>query len=271
MLVLAYAIHLGVEVDYKTYYRQEPSWGHTAELSFCILFACDLFIRMALAQGQFITGTGRWWNLLDSITVFLFVAKFLVENELLETSSSAFRIVRMFRVFRIIWAVRASLAHSSQLRQFRILLESLSESMNLAPCWERFIVLWKLVSPMSGKDLLSQSQALNPNLLADGLTEECSSLAPDPDFRQCIHLQSGFHGRQLVLVPQSADRARVPQVWISEELYHDPSPDTIQWLFVGLPGRSSVSVVPRFCGSRCFLQRPRAHFPGYVRGRGVSG
>ncbi|CAE7691269.1 SCN11A [Symbiodinium sp. CCMP2592] len=132
VLVLAYAISLGFEIDFKTSYRQEPSWGHTVELSFCIIFLCDLLVRMALAKRQFFTGRGRWWNLLDTVTVVLFVAKFLVaSNSLLENLSSAFRILRMVRLFRILWALRVGLAHSSQLRQFRILLESLSESMNV--------------------------------------------------------------------------------------------------------------------------------------------
>ncbi|CAE7656567.1 Scn8a, partial [Symbiodinium microadriaticum] len=102
VLVLAYAIYLGVEIDYKTYYRQEPSWAHTADVCFCILFVCDLLIRMALARGRFVTGTGRWWNLLDTVTVILFVANLLVlDNELLETSSTAFRNVLLWLLILI--------------------------------------------------------------------------------------------------------------------------------------------------------------------------
>ena len=118
---------------------------------------------------------------------------------------------------------------------------------------------------MQGKDpLFSQSQALNLNLLADGpkpqtlnLPEECSIVAPDPDLRQCVHLQSGLHGGQLASVPQSGDRARVPEVRISEEQHYDSSPDTVQRLPLGRPGGSSGSVSSGFSGFRYFPQPPR--------------
>ncbi|CAE7691220.1 CACNA1F [Symbiodinium sp. CCMP2592] len=130
--VLCYAISVGVVIDYQSTYREEPVWAHSLELSFCIIFVCELVLRLALAQRRFITGKRRWWNLLDTLAVSLMVLRFLIAtSELLGTLSTALRIVRMVRVFRILWVLRAALASSSQLRQFRILLESLTESMNV--------------------------------------------------------------------------------------------------------------------------------------------
>jgi len=77
LLVVIYAICVGVEIHYTSKEKSEPTWARTVETAFCCFFSVDLLIRICIERERFATGCGPRWaktvfqNVLDVIQVII--------------------------------------------------------------------------------------------------------------------------------------------------------------------------------------------------------
>lgn len=60
LLVVIYAVCLGVEIHHTSMSRSEPTWAWTLETAFCAFFSVDLLIRICMERKRFFTGRGSW-------------------------------------------------------------------------------------------------------------------------------------------------------------------------------------------------------------------
>ena len=140
-IVLIYALSLGVEIHYASLYRAEPSWGRQMEILFCILFGLDLLIRICMERRLFCTGSRRWWNLLDSLSLTFLVIAQVEGSRALGNISAFIRMGRMLRLARCLWTFKNALAKWTHLRQLRVLLTSMTESIKIM-IWLVLLVLF---------------------------------------------------------------------------------------------------------------------------------
>jgi hypothetical protein len=61
LLVVIFAICVGVEIHYTSMNRSEPKWARTLETAFCCFFSVDLLIRICIERERFATGCGPRW------------------------------------------------------------------------------------------------------------------------------------------------------------------------------------------------------------------
>lgn len=60
LLVMIYAVCLGVEIHHTSMSRSEPTWARTLDTAFCAFFSVDLLIRICMERKRFFTGCGSW-------------------------------------------------------------------------------------------------------------------------------------------------------------------------------------------------------------------
>ena len=58
LLVVIFAICVGVEIHFTSMNRSEPTWARNLEMAFCGIFSVDLLIRICIERERFGTGCG---------------------------------------------------------------------------------------------------------------------------------------------------------------------------------------------------------------------
>lgn len=104
--------------------RSEPKWARTLETAFCCFFSVDLLIRICIERERFATGSRRWWNLVDSVSLSLLLFA------LIERSRTLGNFVAMQRVGRLMRLPRC-FAKWAQLQELRIMLGCMAESFKV--------------------------------------------------------------------------------------------------------------------------------------------
>eukprot|EP00747_Dinoflagellata_sp_TGD_P214096 gnl/TRDRNA2_/TRDRNA2_86988_c0_seq1.p1 gnl/TRDRNA2_/TRDRNA2_86988_c0~~gnl/TRDRNA2_/TRDRNA2_86988_c0_seq1.p1 ORF type:complete len:371 (+),score=33.42 gnl/TRDRNA2_/TRDRNA2_86988_c0_seq1:44-1114(+) len=122
------AVHLCEEV---------PLFSHTVNVCFCLLFTCELVLRMCAHGWRFFCMEGWRWHYFDCLVVSMQVVEELVPQVLgwIGHSSSILRVMRMLRLFRILRFGR--LFHI--VTPLRMLLVSILGGMQLL-CWALFLL-----------------------------------------------------------------------------------------------------------------------------------
>ena len=139
VLIFLYACLMGVNLQWTSATGSEPVWAQQAELGFCIVFSLDLICRVCVERMQFLCGSLRWWNFLDTVLVSMMVVSQIAQSSIIQ-SISGLRTLRLLRVLRVMRLAKY-FAKWPQFRQLRILVASIGESLK--------VIVWLLLLAFS--------------------------------------------------------------------------------------------------------------------------
>jgi len=132
-LIILNAASIGIQTDYsaRNPNAEAPGALRAVELTFCVIFALELLLRLCVFNRKFFIMKGYGWNIFDSLVVGLQVfeeslAIAVEESDSMVPQNLSFarllRILRLVRVIRLVRILRL-------IRELRMLVASISNSM----------------------------------------------------------------------------------------------------------------------------------------------
>mmetsp|Transcript_55318 Transcript_55318/g.131989 ORF Transcript_55318/g.131989 Transcript_55318/m.131989 type:complete len:736 (+) Transcript_55318:108-2315(+) len=108
-LIFGHILYIGVEVELGIASaksgRDEPEWLFLGDMAFALLFAIELFIRIAVDGRRFLKGKDRYWNAFDTF-VFVLQAIDAVFHFYRLGALRVLRVVRILRAARVMRTVK---------------------------------------------------------------------------------------------------------------------------------------------------------------------
>jgi len=90
---------------------EEPVWYKVADVTFCVVFALEMVVRLLAEERMFFTGQERWLNLLDTLLVLSAMVELIATDAIYKLlyirTVRALRSVRALRVVRVVRFLRA--------------------------------------------------------------------------------------------------------------------------------------------------------------------
>eukprot|EP00746_Dinoflagellata_sp_MGD_P142483 gnl/MRDRNA2_/MRDRNA2_75441_c0_seq1.p1 gnl/MRDRNA2_/MRDRNA2_75441_c0~~gnl/MRDRNA2_/MRDRNA2_75441_c0_seq1.p1 ORF type:complete len:620 (+),score=98.36 gnl/MRDRNA2_/MRDRNA2_75441_c0_seq1:213-1862(+) len=140
-LIICSTVMIGVQAEWESQHigQATPSFFHWAEVIFCVLFALELFLRLAADGSQFLTCPEWRWNIFDLVIVLASSTEMLLTFLLPGRDFAGFLALRAVKTLRLVRTVRAVRVMKC-FRELRLVVYGILSSVS-----SLFWLIWLLV------------------------------------------------------------------------------------------------------------------------------